>query len=168
MSFFRVDHNEAQDFSPVPEGVYEVIISEVEIKQFSSGKNGLKVVHSIRKDVDQAAKGRKVFDNFVVSEKAMFRFQNIAKATDMPNGKEFKTEDHFLKEFAKHLKGKPLKIKITHDKTADKFPEQVAAYMPTEAGQAAGGNPFPAAGGDGKPPWEEGQTLDISDDDLPF
>ena len=170
MSFFKVDHSEGQEFDSIPEGTYEVMISSVEIKTSSTGNPMLALQHTIRADVDQEAKKRKVFDNLVVTENAMFKFQNIAKATEMPDGKAFKNADQLLKEFAKHLKGKPLKITIKHDNTRDSFKEQVRGYAKSSLGAAPGSNPFDTAGqAGGKPPWEDGgKPIDISDDDLPF
>lgn len=178
MTYFQINHDDAQDFTPIPVGSYEAIISSVEVKTASSGNKMLSLVHTIRDDVSQEAKKRKVFDNLVVTEKAMFRFQNIAKATAMPNGASFDSEEALLNGFAKHLKGKPLRITIKHDNNRTTFIEQVAGYAPSEE---AGTNPLPSsnpfeaqgslqngAQGAGAPPWADGTAPNISDDDLPF
>lgn len=160
-SFFTTNSGEAGggEFTPVPEGVYEAIASEIEIKTFNSGNKGLSVKYTIRDDVDQEAKKRIIFDNLVVTEKAMFKFHQVAKAIPELDGKDFKDEDHLLKEFAKTMKGKPVKVNIKHDPTRDTFIERVQGLA--KSGLSAGGsgaNPF--AG--------QGQEIDISDDELPF
>ena len=177
MSFFQVSYNDAQDFSPVPPGTYEVIISATEAKTTSTGKPMLTLTHTIREDVDQPAKKRKLFDNLVVTEKAMFRFQNIAKATKMPEGAVFNTPEDVVQAFGRHLKGQALKIVVKHDPNNERFPEQVAGYSESKlaGGTVAGANPFqnggpefPAETGVDGPPWADGKPIDISDDDLPF
>lgn len=151
MTFFKVDHSESKDFSPIPEGEYEAVISEVEKKEYKSGNQGLNVKLQIRADVEQEAKKRVVFDTLVVLDTAMFKFQNYAKATSLPDGKGFSSQEELLKGFAKHLKGKPVRIKIKHDNTRDKYIEQVFAVLPPQAsGAVAGANPFNA--GAGTPP----------------
>lgn len=178
MSFFKVDHSQTSNFEPIPPGTYEAYISEVEKTTFNSGSKGLKMTLTIRDDVDQEARKRKVFENLVCSEKAMFRWQDYAKATALPDGASFNSEDDLIQGFGKHLKGKPVKIKITHNKSRDNFPERVSAVMPSDIdGAVPGENPFAVPGegsqmpdfGGQKMPWEEdGKPLDISDDDLPF
>lgn len=161
-SFFKANSSEAggnTDFTPVPEGTYEAIVSEVDIKTFSTGNKGLSVKYTIRDDVDQAGKKRVLFDNAVVTEKAMFKFHQFAKVATELDGKDFKDADHLLKEFARALKGKPLKVTIKHDPSRDNFIERVVGLDRSELGAGgAGSNPF--AG--------EGKAIEISDDDLPF
>ena len=178
--FFTVNHSEAgSSFEPIPEGTYEAFISEVVKHTYSTGSKGLKITITIRDDVDQEAKRRKIFDNLVSSEKAMFRWQMYAAATDLPEGTTFKDEEDLIKGFGKHLKGKPVKIKIVHDTTRDRFPEQVSGVVKSNLGGAApGSNPFAVPGGSNqqppsfgeqKMPWEDdGKPVDISDDELPF
>lgn len=165
MSFFKIDYSETQDFGPIPEGEYEAVIQEVDIKQYNSGNNGLNVKLQIRADVEQDAKKRVVFDGLVSTQKAMFKFQNYAKATNMPEGKSFATEDEFLKTFSKHLKGKAVRIRIKHDNTRDKYIEQVAGVStPQAAGTPAGANPFNTGAATPPPlPPEPGQATGVTE-----
>ncbi|MMZ47339.1 hypothetical protein D1872_89830 [compost metagenome] len=176
MGFFKVNHNEASNFEPIPPGTYEAYISGVESKTFSSGSRGLALTLTIRDDVDQEAKKRKVFDNLVSSEKAMFRWQDYAKATSLPDGAEFNSEDELIKGFGKHLKGKAVKITIRHDDSRDNFKERIAGVAPSGVGgQVPGSNPFDVSSGQAAGagadslPWEDdGKPINISDDELPF
>lgn len=147
MSFFKVNHNEATSFGPIPEGNYECFISEVEVKTFGSGNQGLSLTYTIRNDVDQEGKKRKVFENAPVLEATMFKFQNLAKATSLPDGASFNSAEEMLHGFKKHLKGKPIQITIVHDNTREKFIEQVAGVAPSQVavtGASAANTPFGA------------------------
>lgn len=137
MSFFKVDHNQATDFSPIPEGTYEAIISDVDVKDFPSGK-GLKVTYTIRNDVNQAGQKRKQWDNAPVTEKTMFKYQNWAKATALPNGASFNNAEELILGFQKHLKGKPIRITIKHDKSRTEFIEQVSSVEASQLGGPTG------------------------------
>ena len=85
MTFFSTNKSQAStgEFEPVDKGTYEVFISSVEKHTFNTGANGLNLVFTIRGDVEQGFANRKLFDRLVCSEKAMFRLNNIAAATDM-------------------------------------------------------------------------------------
>lgn len=156
MSFFTVDHDQAGDFSPIPPGEYEAYISSVDIKTFGTGSRGLTAQYTIRDDVDQPARKRKLFDNGVLTEAAMFKFNAWAKAVGIPQGATFNSEDEVLNGFAKAMKGKPVKIKISHDpkrvSEGSKYIERVDAVMASELGGPAGANPFAAAGPTPPPP----------------
>ena len=139
MSFFKVNHSEASDFSPIPEGSYEAFISDIEIVSFkSSGNRGLKATYTIRNDVNQAGQKRKVWDNAPVMESTMFKYQNWAKATALPDGASFNNAEEMLIGFVKHLKGKPIRITIKHDKTKTEFIEQVSGVEASKLGAITG------------------------------
>lgn len=163
MSFFKTDYSETQDFTPIPEGDYEAVIQEVEAKEYSTGNKGLNLKLQIRADVEQEAKKRVLFDGLVSSPKAMFKFQNYAKATSLPEGKNFATEDEFLKFFSKHLKGKAVRIRVKHDNSRDKYIEQVAGVSaPQASGTPVGANPFNTGAPTPPPlPPEPGQATDM-------
>jgi hypothetical protein len=114
MSFFTVDHSQANsqgDFQPIAEGKYEAIISEAKPTTYASGNEGLKVTLTIRNDVNQPFQKRKVFDNVVQTPKTLFRFQQIAKAVELPQGQPIQS----LEAFAKLILNKPVKITIKHE-----------------------------------------------------
>lgn len=114
MSFLNVNHKEAetkQGFSVLPEGDYEVLISEVEKKQSASGNDMLKLTLTVRTDVAQEGQKRKVWDYLVATPKAMFKFQQVAKALDFQDGVKYDTID----EFAKAILFKAVKITVKHE-----------------------------------------------------
>jgi len=194
MSIFTVNHGEAGGFEPVPPGTYEAVISEVKVKTSSTGNPMISVTLTIRDDVDQKAQKRKLFDNLVQTEKAMFKFQQYAKAIEMPEGTSIPT----LEAFAQELLYKPVKAKVSNkmeefngkEELRDRIDFIDVAAVPY-GGQAGASNPFSfttgAEGDDGPAPWEQGggeaeaeeeapkrgsrsraKKPEISEDDLPF
>lgn len=171
MTFFSTNHSEAStgDFQPVDEGTYEVFISSVEKTTFSTGAEGLNLQFTIRGDLEQDFANRKLFDRLVCSEKAMFRWNNISKATNMPDGQTFNSAQEVIQAFGEHLNGKPLRVTIKHREWEGKIREEVKAYSESdyEGGQAS--NAFDASQYASQDPFaEDGKPIDISDDDLPF
>jgi hypothetical protein len=61
--------------------------------------------------VKQPHRKQKLWDYLVASEKAMFKFQQVAKATGLPNGKDFST----LEEYRKAILFKPVRVKVVHE-----------------------------------------------------
>lgn len=170
--FFKINHSEARDFTPVPPGTYEVYISEVEKKTFNSGSQGLNLTLTIRDDVEQPSKKRKIFNTLVCVPTAMLNWQNYAKATQMPDGTEYANAEAVINAFGKYLKGKPVRVTIAHDKTRDKFIEQVKSVAASEVGgNLNSANPFSVPGnGQATPqpeevklPWEEDGNVDGDD-----
>ena len=111
MSFFTTDHSQVKNtFEPVKPGEYEVVITETEVKTSQNGNPMIRTVYTIRSDVDQPFQNRKLFDNLVQSENAMFRFQQVAKAIGLPNGFSVST----IEEFAKLMLYKAVRVKVTN------------------------------------------------------
>ncbi|WP_437131848.1 DUF669 domain-containing protein [Bacillus atrophaeus] len=144
---FTVDHSKGEAFETIKPGEYEVTVINYEAKTAASGNERLVVDYEIRSDVDQPCQGQKIlFDNFTVSEKTLWRFQQASKAAGFPNGMKFK--DH--KEWADAFLNKTLRVVVgEREYNGKKYPE-VKSLKPSEA-------PAP----DEKP-------IDIGDDDVPF
>ena len=179
MSFFNTNYSEVKTFELVPEGEYEVVITEVESKPSSTGNPMLKLVLTVRTDVDQPAQKRKLFENLVQTEKAMFKFQQLSKVLGFAEGMGFAT----IEDYGKAIKFKALRIKVKHEdntyKGETKKQERIQYYMdakvPYGGGDVTGGpqtDPFnlpsdadapPPTGdvpgfpppSDIKPPWEQ-------------
>lgn len=132
MGFLTVNHNEVQEkeYEKLPEGDYEVVVSGIEKRQSSSGNDMLKLTLTIRSDVAQEGQKRKVWDYLVDTEKAKFKFQQVAKALNVPNSKNFNTID----EFGQEILYKAVKIKIKHERSEYNNKvytnERVANYYP--------------------------------------
>jgi hypothetical protein len=144
---FKVDHSKGDGFEVVKPGEYEVTVVNYEMKQSTTGNNMVVVDYEIRSDVDQPCQGQKIlFDNFVVTDKAMWRFQQASKAAKFTDGLEFKS----YKEWADAFLNKPLRLVVSEREgnNGKKYP-QVDSFKVSEA--SAPNN-----------------SIEITEDDVPF
>ncbi|MBP1083483.1 DUF669 domain-containing protein [Bacillus capparidis] len=144
---FTVDHSKGESFEPIKPGEYEVTVVNYELKQASSGNNRVIVDYEIRSDVEQSCQGQKIlFDNFTVTDNAMWRFHQASKAAGFPNGVSFKS----YKEWADAFLNKPVRLVVgEREYNGKKYPE-VKSFKPSEVNA-------PAA-----------NEINISDEDVPF
>jgi hypothetical protein len=113
MIFLKVNHEDAgnNEYEIIAEGEYECIIADAEVAESKSGNPMLKLTITVRNDVKQPHRKQKLWDYLVVTEKAMFKFQQVAKAVALPNGKDFRT----LEDFRLAILYKPVRIKVVHE-----------------------------------------------------
>lgn len=158
MGFLRVDYSEAGGFDALPVGEYEAIVSAVEVTQTKGGegkekKPMLKATLTIREDVEQAGKKRKLFDNMVWQDSLMWKFQQVAKAVQIPEGEDIET----LEDFANAIAYKAVRIRVGQRTYNGEVQNDIKGWgEPKFEGGGAVGNP------------NAGGTIDVSDDDLPF
>jgi single-stranded DNA-binding protein len=171
MSFFKVDHKEAKGgaFEPVKPGMYEVIIEKAEYKVSSGGNDMIKLQMVIRDDVGQEFQKRKLFDNIVFADNTAWKVQQFLKAVALPDGTEIADIDHCI-ELVSY---KPVKLKVKHEEYQGKTQERVDFYEESDHGLGGGasnqGSPFGNSSNEGNDPFaNNGGSIDISDDDLPF
>jgi hypothetical protein len=144
MAFLTVNHNDGSEnqnkgnFPPIAEGTYEAIIKEAEVTQSRNGNDMIKVTLVIRDDVKQPHQKRKLWDYFVDTDKAKFKFNVLAKALNIPDGAKIST----IAEFAKAILYASVRIEIKHEEEEydgeTKIRERIVKYLPTE--QERGGN----------------------------
>jgi hypothetical protein len=161
MSFLKTDYSEVNTgFEALPVGEYECIISAVEIvKTKTTDKNMLKVTLTVRDDVDQTGGKRKFFDNLVEQDNMMWKFQQLAKAAQLPAGQDIES----LQSFAKEIQYKSVRIKNKHRTYEGEIQDTIAHYVESQVG---GGE---AAGRAAADPFASGNgAIEVSDDDLPF
>ena len=146
---FKINHEEAKSFELIAQGDYEVVVVNYEMGQSTSGNNKITVDYEIRSDVPQAHQGQKIqYDNFTITEKAMWRLQAIAKAAQFPNGMTFNS----YKEWADTLVGKHLIVTVGHrEHNGNKYPE-VKGFKESVAG----------------PVQQNGAPITVSPEDVPF
>ncbi|TCP32158.1 uncharacterized protein DUF669 [Scopulibacillus darangshiensis] len=128
---FKIDHSQVKEFEPIKPGEYEVIPVNYELKTAKSGSNMVVVDYEIRSDVDQPNQGQKIlYDNFVVTENSMWRFQSASKAAQFPDGVEFSS----YKEWADAFINKPLRVVVGEQdgNNGKKYP-QVNVFKESEA-----------------------------------
>lgn len=142
---FTVDHEKAGGFEPIKPGEYEAIVVNYELKTAASGNNQVVVDYEIRSDVDQPCQGQKIlYDNFTVTEKAMWRFHAASKAAGFPSGMQFNS----YKEWADTFLNKAVRLIVGEREYNGKTYPQVNGFKESEVSA-----PTP---------------IEISDDDVPF
>lgn len=156
MGFLRTDYTDVNaGFAPLPIGEYECIVSAVEVtKSQNSGSPMLKVTLTVREDVEQAGQKRKFFDNIVEQANMMWKFQQVAKAAQLPAGEDFES----LADFASAIQYRAVRIKNKHEVYNGDTNDRIAYWM--ESKENSGAYTAPSGGNAGQ--------IDISDDDLPF
>jgi hypothetical protein len=154
MGFLKTNYDNT-GFDALPIGDYECIVSSTEIKTAESGNRMIKCKLTIREDVDQKGKKRNFFDNLVILDSMMWKFNQVAKAVQIPEGEDVDTPE----EFAAAILYKPVVIRNKHEMYNGEKTDKIAAWKPSqlEGGSAPTGDPFAGSG-----------QIDISDDDLPF
>lgn len=113
MSFLKVNHEQAGsgEYELIAEGEYETVISDIEVTESKSGNAMLKLTITLRNDVKQPHRKQKLWDYLVATEKAMFKFHQVAKAVGLPNGKDFKS----IEEFRNAILYKAVRISVKHE-----------------------------------------------------
>ncbi|GLJ03541.1 MULTISPECIES: DUF669 domain-containing protein [Bacillus] len=145
---FTVDHSKGDSlFEPIKPGEYEATVINFECKTAATGNERLVVDYEIRSDVEQPCQGQKIlYDNFTVTENAMWRFHQASKAAGFPHGMKFK--DHI--EWANAFLNKPVRLVVGEkEHNGKKYPE-VKGFKPSEASAP------------------KADPVNISDDDVPF
>jgi hypothetical protein len=158
MGFLRTDYTDVNaGFNALPIGEYECIISAVEMKKSSAGNQMIKITLTVRDDVEQEGRKRKFFDNLVVMDNMMWKFQQVSKAVQLPAGEDIATPE----DFAAAIQYKPVRIKNKHEVYNDEKQDRVAYYIESKVE----GGDFSRVTDD---PFAGGGAINISDDDLPF
>jgi len=78
-------------FEPIPSGTYQLAIENVEQKKTRNNDDMLSTQFQIINDPEFT--GRKVFENFVLNEKGLFKFKQFALSAGLEIADEFATED---------------------------------------------------------------------------
>jgi hypothetical protein len=148
-------------FTLLPEGEYEVFISEIDYGFSSNGNEMLTVNYTIRDDVDQEGQGTKIrFDRLVNTEAALFRFHALNKALKAEEGAEW--ED--FSEWQHFIKGKAVRVVVKHEEAT--FGKNAGKIFPVVKGfkeSTVGGEMTFTKDGQ-----QSGGKLDITEEELPF
>lgn len=197
MAFMQANYknNEHKDFSALPSGNYEMIIKSAQEKATKNGAESLQLDLVVRNDLDGVAglkntnakyHNRHVFmDNWkrkTTNQYDLDSFQYILEAVQIPEGTPLNT----INDFTKAVANKPAKVYVK--KTVDDYGgekkdiNQIAPWNFSKSDypqvqhvwkdQKDGKNPFagnqPASAPTDNPFDNSGDSIDISDDDLPF
>lgn len=148
MKMFKINHEEAgKGFELIAKGDYEVTVINYELGKSAAGNDKITVDYEIRSDVQQAHQGQKVlYDNFTITDNALWRLQAISKAVKFEHGKQFSS----YTEWAKNLLNKNLIITVGHREHGEKTYLQVNGFKESKAVAPSSG------------------PITVSGDDLPF
>jgi hypothetical protein len=189
MAFLKQNNTRAKEndnaFGPIPAGEYELLVTEAKHRNGhknngTEGTPNINITFTVRSDVDQAAKGRKLFHTFWISNKSeasleacLNMIESFGHKVGVPDGVEFDTPQ----QWADFIVGKPVKAKVIIGEYNGNENNEIKYFNASDfsevkqqetRGQAAG-TELPAAGqADTDPFSNPNGTIDISDDDLPF
>lgn len=156
----KINHDNAE-FKILPEGEYEVfpIVYEKRVAR-SSGNKMVTFNYIVRDDFDQEGKGQEIrYDNFVESPGALWRIDQASKAAGIEDGAEY--EDIY--DWAEDFIYKAIRVRVGHREYNGKVYPEVQAFLPS----LIGGEYTPPKAVAVEPAGES-NTVDVSDDDLPF
>ena len=117
---------------PVPAGVYDARIdaASVEVKKSQSRTDYFSLCYVIEKHPEY--EGRKVYEHYVLTQKALWKFGLVLKALDM-----LPADSKFTFSTAK-LHNKLCRIKVTQETYNDRVRNRVDAVMPPDDQVASG------------------------------
>lgn len=156
------------DFGPLEKGWYECFITGVDADVVSSvkGTPGLEIVLTVRDDVEQPGKRKKVWETLWISEKAMIRVQKLLKAVGRGSGAASQGE------MVRLLTGKPISVEVDQQSYTSNTGEAKVKNTVTFLGfneSKVGGSWVAPEGSESNDPFaNDGKPINISDDDLPF
>lgn len=145
----------------LPEGTYEVILKDGGYMDVTKGGTPyLNIPLVVRNDVDQKGKNAYIWDAIWTesSQKHIdFKVNNISDAVGIPYDTEFET----IKDWGLYIKGKCMRVKVTHEEYNGNENLNVSGYLKTEYPDCK--HVFKK-----KIDPDEFETLEDDDGDLPF
>ena len=167
---FQLDYSDVND-GQIKDGDYEAVIFTVNEDASPSGSEFINFDMIIRNDIEQQYKNSHIFHR-VWKAKATGKYNinmimRIAQAVGLPEGKSYNSFDDLLKEFH----GKAVKVRVKNEK--QEFNGQIYDNLNVKRWNQT---EFPSIQHQWKdnpqqasdPLMGQGQTIDISSDDLPF
>lgn len=133
----KINYEQVHDI--IPEGAYEFQIGSASLATTKGGTEYISIPMTIRKDVDQAQKGRVLFHaiwrkkepNNMDSQIGGFNFSSvmtILKNAGIPAGTEFDS----LKDMLKAVDGKPIRGTVVHDEYNGRTNAKINTFAPTQ------------------------------------
>jgi len=161
---FKVDYSEAQEFGTVADGDYEVVVFNAHEDATKGGAEFINFDLIIRNDVNQQYKNSHLFHR-VWKSKENGKYNKgmvmaLAKAFGLPDGKDYRSFEDFLNDFATRV----AKVRVKNEKSEYNGKE----YENTNI-KKFGTSEYPSLQHRFKDAAESPtSTIDIQDDDLPF
>lgn len=115
----KIDFTNVEAFQRASEGIHHVKISDIQEKNTQGGDPMLQVAFEILSGDD---KGVKVFDNLVLTDKALWKFKSLLQIIGMKcDGKVAVDLDNMI--------GKSLNINVTHEEYNGQIRARVSDYL---------------------------------------
>lgn len=114
----KVDMTNVESYGKCDEGIHTAKIASIEQTTSQGGDDMLKVIFEV---VKGKSKGAKVFDNFVLTEKALWKFQLLLKAL------KIKCDGKLAIDLDK-LEGKLVDIEVAHEEYQGQMRARVNDY----------------------------------------
>lgn len=115
----KIDFTNVEAFQRASEGIHHVKISDIQEKNTQGGDPMLQVAFEILSGDD---KGVKVFDNLVLTDKALWKFKSLLQIIGMKcDGKVAVDLDNMI--------GKTLNINVTHEEYNGQIRARVSDYL---------------------------------------
>lgn len=111
--------NVPDQFELLPEAEYEVVLMNYTDQKTKDNSDLINVEFEI---TEGDFRGRKLWDNFVIKENALWRLKMFLKALDLPHKGQinFDSDDWI---------NKPLKVKVYHDEYNGKKRSKISDYL---------------------------------------
>jgi hypothetical protein len=156
-----------REFDLLPEGDYEVVLENAEIKETKAGKPYISCCYRVREDVEQGCQGRPIFESIFPDKTNPELFdKRKLHAILLVQGKEgrYKFEDN--DEIIQHINGLLMLVHVEnnpaddyHDKPYNQI--KYCSYKPTK-------HPYKTLEGGQSNKTPSVNPADIKDEDLPF
>lgn len=115
----KIDFTNVESFQRASEGIHHVKIADIQEKNTQGGDPMLQVAFEILSGDD---KGVKVFDNLVLTDKALWKFKSLLQIIGMKcDGKVAVDLDNMI--------GKSLNINVTHEEYNGQIRARVSDYL---------------------------------------
>lgn len=119
--------NKVTEYTPLPEGFYEVYVHAYDEPEVMGEFERGSVLLKVRDDLAEEHAGRNIYVNLNTNPNIAWKLSNIARAAGIPAGTDFET----LGDYFKAIKGKSMRIKLAQREYNGKIYPDVKAFYPT-------------------------------------
>lgn len=189
---FKVDHSKAVEFtgnSVLPKGEYEVFAKQERGFKAKTGTIGTEFIFVVRRDVDQKGGGKHIWHSFFHTDRTVDILQSFAKALQMPNGAEYNSREEWAQDVLMRPVRAVVDVEEYEHKGQKKKKNVIKFFKPSELPgigidvelhkkdleekqpvpvKKASAAPSMQKVAQADPFADDGQPLDISEEDMPF
>lgn len=127
MALLKVDFTGVESYIKCEEGEHVAVLKKTEVKTSEAGNDMIACVFEV---VSGASAGANVFDNFVLTEKALWRLKTYLECIGIK-------ADGKLKLDTDKMKGKKCIIEVAHEEYKGQTRARIQAFKKLEAAKSA-------------------------------